>query len=451
MKSRISIRVGFLFLILLIQFSGFPEGTKELMPTQTNTTQLLIANGTVIGQLRDPFAVEGGNIDYRLNIHIMDPASETIYFGLGATNGGGTVNWRIYAPDGSQAWPTLPTVTKTPVAGQSGYINTYDEAIRGPNVLDPLGYDANTLVPTMSGDYYMTFEVANTQSRNFDFFDATVVSTASGTPTAMLGRVYSKCWQIHNPQSGTTWKTFEALMYIYSNDGIVTKLNTNNMEGRDFSFCSNESGCFKVDATHNIQQARRSQTTLHNYPEYKVFLNNPGANDLNYGDYPDGVIGQLVTGSLYTISDCNGTITFFFQTAPINALGTSEIVLQLSAIVPQPTVPYVDRVLQDNLLSGGDHQVVWDGKDANGVQIPSGSTFPFTFRYTNGLTHLPLWDVEKNVNGFKVNLVRPVQTPPLDDPAFYWDDSNINATGTVNVNPPGCTATSGCHGWGSNT
>jgi uncharacterized protein (TIGR02145 family) len=460
MRGSITFNVFlYLFILFISSFNGFGEGTKELMPSSTNITQILIANGIVSAQHRDPFALEGGNQDYRLCIHISDSSTEKIYFGLGLTNGGSPVNWRIYAPDNTQAWPTLPAVVKTPVFGQPGYINTYDEAIRGPNILDPLGYDAISLVPTMTGDYYMTFEVPDTTSRNFNYFDITVVSNASGPNTVKPGRIYSKCWQIKNPNyllpgppPQTLFYTFSGKMFIYSNDGIVSKLDANNFEGRDFSFSCNESGCFKVDSAHSIQQARRSQTTLQNYPQFKVFLNDPGANDVDHGDYPDGVIGHLVDSSLTKTEDCNGTVTFRFQTAPFNAMGTAEIKLQLSAIVPQPIPPYADVVIQIKLTSGGFHQVVWDGKDANGVQIPSGSTFPITLIYTNGLTHLPLWDVENNINGFKVNLVRPVQTPALPEPVFYWDDQLIppNAANTINVEPPGCTdGVNGCHGWGT--
>jgi uncharacterized protein (TIGR02145 family) len=437
--------------------SAFAEGTKELMPTPTNITRILVANGTVALQQRDPFALEGGDQDYRLCIHISDPLTETIYFGLGKTGstdstGSSPVPWRIYAPDNTQAWPVLPAVVTTPIMGQPGYINTYNEAVHGPQILDPLGYNALSYTPTMAGDYYMTFEVGSGMSRYFDYFDITVVSNATGPNTAKLGRVYSKCWQIKNPQiSPLVFYTFEAKMYIYSNDGIVTKFDANNFEGRDFSFSANESGCFRIDATHDFHQARQSQNFRQNYPEYKIFLNNPGANDLNYGDYPDGVIGHLVDGSLSTDENCNGTVTFTFETAPFNAQGTSEIFLQLSAIVPQPIPPYADRILQNVLTSGGIHHVVWDGKDANGVQIPSGSTFPFTLRYMSGMTHLPLFDVENNIHGFKVNLVRPLQVPPLDDPAFYWDDQLISGpAGTINIMEPGCTdMINGCHGWGS--
>jgi uncharacterized protein (TIGR02145 family) len=446
MKPHLYSSYFFLVCSLLFSLNSFGEGTKELMPSATNSTQILIANGNVGGQARDPFALEGGDPDYRLCIHISDSLHETIYFGLGATGGGGSVNWRIYAPDGTLAWPVTPTLT--PINDEPGYIATYDQAINGPQVISSEGYDPISLVPKFNGDYYMTFEVANGSSRNFDFFDITVVNNASGSDVAVPGRVFSKCWQIHNPQNGANYYTFQAQMFIYSNDGIVTRLNSNNFEGRDFSFSSNESGCYKVDATHNVQKARQSQTTRHNYPQYKIFLNNPDTLA-----YPDGVIGHLVPNSTTTQSNCDGTIIFNFETAPVHALGTAEITLELSQIVPQPATPYIDRILQDNLLTGGVHQDIWDGKDGNGVQIPSGATFPFTLRYTNGLTHLPLWDVENNIHGFLINLVRPVQDPPLGNPAFYWDDQLISGTtGTINVNPPGCIdAVNGCHGWGNNS
>ena len=74
------------FFILFLFFStylSFGEGTKELMPQISSDTRILIARGTVGGQPRDPFAVYNENPEYRLYIHISDPSSEKIYFGLG--------------------------------------------------------------------------------------------------------------------------------------------------------------------------------------------------------------------------------------------------------------------------------------------------------------------------------------------------------------------------------
>ncbi len=442
------LRLLFTGLVFISSFIVLGEGTKELWPPThlSDSCKILIAKGTVSTQVRDSFAVYGASPSYRLYIHIEDYLHEKIYFGLGKRELNGTVsNIRVQRPD---ATGTAIYTSALPIAGNPGYITTYTQAINGPNIISASGYDPIVVTPDMNGDYFFSFEVPNNSSRIFQYFDITVANPA--TSTAIPGRVFSRCWQLSNPGNGTQYPVFWGQMFIYSNDGITTKLDPNGMQGRDFSFSANESGCFKIDATHNAQQARRSQLgpSPHNYPQFKIFLNNP-----DIAVYPDGVIGQLVDGSVVATPNCNGSIDFSFETTPLTALGTVEITLELSAIVPQPIPNYADRVLIINNVPGGLFSVNWDGKDANGVPVAVGSTFPFTLRYTKGLTNLPLWDVEDNINGFKVNLVRPALTPPLPDPAFYWDDQLINGSSaaTVNTTPPGCTSVSGCHGWGNNS
>ncbi len=427
-------------LLLLSTRNGFSEGTKEFWPDPSQETRVLIAKGTNGGQQRDPFALYDGAADYRLYFHIQDPLVEKVYFGIGERNGA-SVNsngWRIHEPDG-----TVVYQGSVPAAGQ-GFIISYDQAIHGPNALDPLGYDALSVslpAGAPGGDYFMTFDVGNNTSRTFKFLDITVVN--STTNKAIDGRVFSKNWQFSNPSSGfpSTYAVFKGLMFVYSADKIVTKVNPNGMEGRDFSFSCNESGCFPIAPPYNAQQARQSQPgpVPHNYPQFKIFLNNPDPDV-----YPDGTIGQLVDGSVSTESFCNtGRVNFNFETSPVDAIGTVEIILTLSALTP----PMVDRVLITNNVPGGIYSVVWDGKDGAGNQVPNGSVFLFTLRYTNGLTHMPLWDVENNANGFIVTLVRPILVPPLADPAFYWDDNLVG--GSQVMTPPGCTVppSTSCHAW----
>ncbi len=433
-------RIIFLFhAFFLITISTFAEGTKELMPSSGTPTRILIARGTVGGQQRDPFAVEGEDADYRLFIHISNHATEMIYFGLGA-NSGSALNWRIHAPDGSIAWPVPPATAQTPITGQTGFINNYTEAFNGPASLTPGGYNALSLDPTANGDYYMTFEISNGSDRAFDFFDITVVNTDLTPDEAIPGRVFSKCWQIRNPQIGTgpSYYTFSGLMYILSADGIVTKFDPNNCEGRDFSFSSNASGCYQINPpAMPSNEARRSQLGRHNYPQYPIFLNNPDEDA-----YPSGVIGELVippppTPAVITTTHCaTGTIDFEFS---VTQPGSVQIDLMLNAALGSP---YVDRQIVQNVVKFG-NTVTWDGFDGATPPnaVPNNTLFNFSLTYINGMTHLPLYDVEVN-SGFRVFLVRP----PSSDPKFFWDDVHISG-GTANLTGCQSSPTSTCHPW----
>ena len=424
--------LSFIFSLLFTVFTvqSVAEGTKELMPdsAQNQRAYILIANGNAGGAPRDPFALYNGDTNYRLHIRIADYTKEKIYFGIGAiAGGGGAVTWRIHNPDGS-----VRMSGTTPTLGQQGFIRYYSQAYAGPTKLDPAkGYPAIVVPPLSNGNYFITFQVSSGNYRIFEKFDISVIDTT--TNTYKKGRIHSRAWQLSTNEPNR--HPFYGKLFVYTNDGVVSRFDPNGFDGMWFTVSCNESGCYPISPTHNAQQARQSTYGWHNYPQYKIFLNNPDTLL-----YPSGIIGQLVPDSLYTVTYCNsGTIDFIFQTT---ALGTAEITLELSSL----GAPYVNRILVET-VTGGTDTITWDGKDGNGLNIPNGSTFPFTMRYFNGLTHLPLWDVEGNPNGFKVNLVRPQAVPPIPDPEFFWDDSQVG--GTVNITPPGCvsTPTTGCHAW----
>ena len=187
----------------------------------------------------------------------------------------------------------------------------------------------------------MTFELGSNQERDFKYFDITVINTNVTPNVPIPGRVFSKCWQIRNPQPWST-NRFQGLMYIYSADGIVTKFDPNSLEGRDFSFSSNESGCYQVNPpAMTSTEARRSQTGRHNYPQFPIFLNDPDNNV-----YPSGTIGQLVippppTPAVVTTSHCeSGTIDFTFS---VTEAGSVQIDWQKDARSFQWVFPRAER------------------------------------------------------------------------------------------------------------
>ena len=437
------IHVSFIF-SLLFTFSTiqvFAEGTKELMPDSASNRRafVLIANGNVGGNFRDPFAIYNGDTNYRLFIHISNHQTEKIYFGLGVVSGtGSSTNWRIHAPNGTVVWSG-----STPIAvGQPGFIRYYSQAYAGPTKLSPQGYQAVVVDPLMNGNYYMTFQVNNGQSRSYEKIDISVIDTT--TNTYKKGRVYSKAWQLNTNEPSA--HGFYGFMYVYSQDSIVTKFDPNGFDGRWFTVSCNNSGCYPVGAGMPATEARKSTEGWHNYPQYKIFLNDPDTLV-----YPSGIIGQVVIppppGSIVIVTPhcADGKIDFTFE---VTSSGTITLNLELSAIGPG----YVDKEVIQN-VTVGQNTMVWDGYDASVPPklVPSGSTFPFTLTYVKGMTHLPLWDVENNQNGFAVSLIRPAAT---SEPAFYWDDTNLSPPmppGPVISPPGGCLSSiSPCHIWYQN-
>jgi gliding motility-associated-like protein len=110
----------------------------------------------------------------------------------------------------------------------------------------------------------------------------------------------------------------------------------------------------------------------------------------------------------------------------------------------------------------GVNYISWNGLDGLGNTIPDGTIITVNIKYVNGLTNLPIWDQERNPDGYLISLVRPVN-PVNPVPLTYWDDSQLvpNSSGNPCNNPPqttnltGCTPGSipgftGCHPWNLN-
>ncbi|MFC2102698.1 PKD-like domain-containing protein, partial [Bacteroidota bacterium] len=431
--------VIFIFSLFLVfsAYQTYGEGTKELMPDSASNKRayILIANGNVGGNYRDPFALYNGDTSYRLFINISDHVKEKIYFGIGATTTGGAVNWRLHRPNGVVVWSgTTPTSN-----GQQGFIRYYNQAYVGPTKLSPSGYPALVVDPTENGNYFMTFQVGNGQSRSFEKIDISVIDTT--TLAYKKGRVYSKAWQLNTNDPNV--HGFFGYMFVYSQDSIVTRFTPNGFDGRWFTMSCNNSGCYPITPSMPATEARKSTMGWHNYPQYKIFVNDPDTNV-----YPSGIIGQVVIppppGSIVQVDPhCDdGSIDFTFD---VTSSGTVTLTLELSSLGSG----FVDKeVLQT--VTVGQNTMTWDGYDASVPPklVPSGSTFPFTLTYVKGLTHLPLWDVENNQFGFLVNLVRPASTA---EPNFFWDDTNINPPmppGPTTSPPGGCQSeVNPCHIW----
>ncbi|MGE5425348.1 MAG: hypothetical protein ACM3N9_08275, partial [Syntrophothermus sp.] len=431
MKSSVP-GVYVFFLLLLFSLQSLGEGTKQFRPQENHKGEICMDT------TRNKFLSPVGSDDYKLFIHISDYTSEVIYFGFGETkHNQGAATFEFFRPNG-----TLDTLGSVPTtSGSRGYIDDWSHAVAGPSVVaGAAGYWALRCTPDMNGDYYLVLHVDWTgwpseSYKTYANFDVTVVNFTSWT--AKDGRLWSKAWQMYaeNPLQGSAnqyWGSY----FVYTYDSIITKVDLNGMIPGTFTTSCNESGCYPIGPLYPANIARKSVGGEHTYPQYKLFLNDP-----DNLVYPSGTLGGLNNNIPVTaLGHCDGTVDFTFG---CNKSGNVEIHLLLSAL----GLPYVDRIIPSPVTTGI-NTIAWDGLDGIGQPIPHGSVFQFYISYINGLTNLPLYDVEFNANGFRLQLVRPMTIPAPPDPLFYWDDSNLPG-GTTNF--AGCLSTpsTGCHIWNS--
>lgn len=414
-------------LIILIPSLLFSEGTKQILPADPDHGKIQIMPS--FNEFAWYNAAGSAPADYRLYIHVENPG-EIIYFGFGdALNNNDIVvtdvNYRIKDPSGNiVAGPAL-----VPPSG-AGYISTFSEAVAGPSAIaGPGGYNALSYTPVVSGDFYIEFNF-NTgfgghDRTKFKYFDITVASAAN---TAIDGRLWSKAWQMTTDDYVFP---FLGKMYVYADDGIVTSINFNSMEPFVFTVACNQYGCFN---TGNFINDRRSVTGNHTFPQYKIFLNDPDT-----VVYPTGLLGAIVPPILMTPS-CNGTATIQIN---VTKAGNVDILLNIN---PLPGIQPEDVSLSQTVVAGI-NTLNWNGLNGLGQPVHNGQSFDLLVTYINGLTNLPIYDVESNPNGFIVQLTRPVGTDPLT----YWNDGLIGG----GQNLAGCSftlPTTGCHSWtgGSN-
>ncbi|MEI7661075.1 MAG: gliding motility-associated C-terminal domain-containing protein [Bacteroidota bacterium] len=423
---------GMLFSVILLlcfPISVLPEGTRQIAPFSAAAGQLCIDKS------RNDFGFFDAAPEFRINIYIAD-LGEKINFGLGAINFIDTsdVKYRIKDPSGNIVMGPNPV----PLSGQQGFISTYDQAIAGPLPLSG-GYDPIQYTPVTTGNYIIEFsyppDSLGRYSENarimFEFFDISVVDN---TGKQLTGRVWSKAWQFNcgNVQAPPTDNRFWGTMFILSDDSIVTSVNCNGFVGGTFSISSNKTGC---STTGNIASDRQSRTGFHTYPQYKVFLADPDSLIFPTGKAQPGIIMPITT-----TTDCaTGSVDFGVK---VDQDGIVELLVEVN---PNPGTDPQDVKLTANVYANpggnGFNIIHWSGKDGRGNPVHNGKVLSASVRFIHGITHLPIYDIEYNDNGYIVKVIRP----PGPSPSIYWDDSLLPVWGTVNLT--GCTDIYGCHLW----
>jgi hypothetical protein len=410
MTKNLSIKLAFIFLLHAVW--SFAEGTKQIMPTSGSSGELQVMENF------SQFARFGSPEDQRLNIKIKTVGEKICYgFGDRRENNGTIltdVEYQIKDPNGNVV--VGPAVL--PTSG-GGYISTWDQANIGPTTLagNTGGYTPLTYTPTMTGDYYIEFNYTGNDRCRFKYFDITV---GSSTNQEIDGRVWSKGWQFTAINSTGE---FTGSMYIYADDGIVTKINFNGIKPYVFTVYCNINGVTNT-GVWAVDRMSNENPDIPVNKQYKIFLNDP-----DITQYPTGAFG-IITGPVTTFCPCDGLLQI---NVPVNKAGLVDIFFNIN---PLPGTQAEDLSMTADVVVGN-NTLTWNGLNGLGAQVASGTQFNLTVTYINGLTNLPMRDPDTNPYGFIVDLIRP--TGPK--PALFWDDSDVGGT----VNLTGCTVTSGCH------
>ncbi|MBU2556123.1 MAG: PKD domain-containing protein, partial [Bacteroidetes bacterium] len=410
---------------------SFGEGSNELSVT-TGLTQFYLCNDFLGGcntgsGVRTNFAIFGCSEKDRLNFTIESP-DELVYMGFkGDANSSGFnprhIEFRIKNSVGTVVY----TQQNLPTSG-IGFISNIGQAQAGPNqVVGVGGYDGLEFAPGVAGTYYIEFDnLSNsTGNRVVGSFEMELIDITVFNPTTNLvetGRLYSKSWQFL--ETGN-WDKNSSTFYIYSSDQIITSLEFDQLEGRAWLMFCNSTGC---DATGNFNEDRKSVYQEQAYvPEYDIFLNLPDPDLFP----PATTTGAIIDPQPVGYANCNdGSIDFVVN---VDKEGNAEVSLDFDP-------PYVTTSVTQSVVVGP-NTISWDGNDGMGNPVPNNVGIEFHVKYINGLTNLPLYDIEGNPNGFRIELVSPSGATPL----VFWDDTNIPG-GTTNFT--GCNSTppnNGCH------
>lgn len=96
-------------------------------------------------------------------------------------------------------------------------------------------------------------------------------------------------------------------------------------------------------------------------------------------------------------SDCDTVITFRTN---VSKGGNIEVTIDVPPYNPISPGPE-DVQLGYNVSSGQNTLLpAWNGKNALGIPVPNGTAVEAHIRFLNGLSNIPLLDVEDNPNGF---------------------------------------------------
>ena len=461
----------------------FAEGSNELVSDGGNRPFIEWSpTGTTAGIARTTL----------LKVYVQ--AGETVNLGSSVPNsfGGGTQDIVYRSPNGSQngACDVLN-------AG-FGYISNHAKEAAGPS-LSVGGYTPCTFVATTTGIYEVEFHgpvatgnppvttipasratnttlfgfqnadgTSTVQNASVGAWDITIRDGSNTVASTKTGRVFTNYVALN---MGANPSTLNSNFYIQTKDGYLYKTSMNGLDPFGFIFFGNSrgfidtlDGTLSADDTTLYRSAAGATTNALDFAG-NIRVQRPDVPDtatnithLTFILPPDAAtlfqLGIPTSASLpqppnnfkftggtggsgnQTLVGVGGNFTFTSASA-----GSYEIIIDTDNNgIYDPTL---DRVLQ-NVVVVGNNTVLWDGKNAAGVNLPPrAGNAPYNARIRNrlGEYHFPMLDAENNPNGFVIEMLNAPSGFPLGTNAstiYYNDDNYTTRNGTaINLGTPG--------------
>ncbi len=500
---RISLTAFSLFICL----QTYADGSKDLYPNGAKGWRAYLASNSNSVSKALPFGSRGTHYVY---------VKSGEYIAMASSEWSSNTALKIYDPDNADVSPTR---------GSDGRITNRNQELAGPK-LSTSDNTSNRYTPvyyraTKTGIYRVEFWPSSSVNSAFnntnnegkiDNWDnwnssgsssliaAWDVSVINSAQTGFItGRVYANVLNMRINESSKASEGFYGQMYVLTKDGYIYRVNNNGDNGIVFSFFVNSNGFVKgkqsngsidytplykslttIDAAVTNKQiwdatgADNAQNTTH-----KMFYTLP-ANDLpNTDNVP--IAGAVPGGSTWlrntvkkpTVEEVkilgadqsNGQISTKGGYIQFKASSQGNYIITIKS--SQTPANFVTRQLIGSAIAGLNN-VYWNGKDGNGKSIPTGSApATVTVQLQGAEVHFPYFDVENNINGIKLELLKSDNLNQVESDIVYWNDVNIPTTGisgsTSNpinnsqlpialggVNSTGISSSTNGHKWGGN-